>query len=284
MREVIALVVFISCLPCALAAEKLSQQNFVTKSEDASSVVIRTTRDPVDKSYRKIVSGMRLFDQRKKHLAPNAMLRYKLLPRQADTDMQNIELYIKGDTFSQKVGIEDDRTFTLEYVQKAIDEDASVSPNRRAGSLTWRADIRSPGLAKNHRRLGDLRLECLVGREADLISNRPPIVAQAVSLLSNVIDYCDGIETHYLFFAEQAIFSVTMSFEGRRETLSIDELYAGTSYRGASKFRLSYCDCQVLVDKTYFLPLGDHSWPDDTLIEFEYMSTPSALEQVIPRH
>ena len=34
---------------------------------------------------------------------------------------------------------------------------------------------------------------------------------------------------------------------------------------------LPQCDCEVLVDRTYFLPLGDLSWPDDTLIEFEYM-------------
>jgi hypothetical protein len=34
---------------------------------------------------------------------------------------------------------------------------------------------------------------------------------------------------------------------------------------------LPYCDCEVLVDRTYYLPLGDTSWPDDTLVEFEYM-------------
>ena len=32
-----------------------------------------------------------------------------------------------------------------------------------------------------------------------------------------------------------------------------------------------YCDCEVLVDRTYVLPLGDLSWPDDTRVEFEYM-------------
>ena len=35
---------------------------------------------------------------------------------------------------------------------------------------------------------------------------------------------------------------------------------------------LPYCDCEVLVDRTYFLPLGDPSWPDETRVEFEYMS------------
>ena len=34
-------------------------------------------------------------------------------------------------------------------------------------------------------------------------------------------------------------------------------------------------DCEVLVDRTYFLPLGDRSWPDDTRVEFEYMDDPT---------
>ena len=37
------------------------------------------------------------------------------------------------------------------------------------------------------------------------------------------------------------------------------------------KSDLPYCDCEVLLDRTYFVPLGDPSWPDDTLVEFEYM-------------
>jgi hypothetical protein len=43
------------------------------------------------------------------------------------------------------------------------------------------------------------------------------------------------------------------------------------SFGRISQSDLAYCDCQVLLDRTYFLPLGDPSWPDDTLVEFEYM-------------
>jgi hypothetical protein len=34
---------------------------------------------------------------------------------------------------------------------------------------------------------------------------------------------------------------------------------------------LRSCDCEVLLDRAYFLPLGDRSWPDDTRVEFEFM-------------
>jgi hypothetical protein len=35
---------------------------------------------------------------------------------------------------------------------------------------------------------------------------------------------------------------------------------------------LPFCDCQVLLDRTYYAPIWDRSWPDDTLVSFEYMA------------
>jgi hypothetical protein len=34
---------------------------------------------------------------------------------------------------------------------------------------------------------------------------------------------------------------------------------------------LQYCDCASLLDRAYYAPLGDRSWPDDTLLYLEYM-------------
>jgi hypothetical protein len=28
----------------------------------------------------------------------------------------------------------------------------------------------------------------------------------------------------------------------------------------------------VLLDRTYYVPLWDKAWPDDTIVEFEYMT------------
>ena len=39
----------------------------------------------------------------------------------------------------------------------------------------------------------------------------------------------------------------------------------------APKDELPYCDCEVLLDRTYFLPLGDPRWSDETLVAFDYM-------------
>ena len=75
-------------------------------------IIVIGTRDPVDKSYRKMLKGMDLFE--KKHgMAPDASLRYKLLPRQRDTNMDGIVLDIVGDTVTIPVPVASDRTFTL---------------------------------------------------------------------------------------------------------------------------------------------------------------------------
>jgi len=176
-----------------------------------------------------------------------------------------------GSTVDFLVPIAPDQTFTLERNQKAYDENAQVSPNRRAQSMTWRTEIKTPGLPPGTRRLGDLRLECRVGMEAGLISNRSNIVGRMVQALLDTPAYCDRQVPLYLFFADRPLFSVTLVAGPRREILSIDMLYAAASDDPKLKDELPYCDCEVLVDRTYVLPLDDRSWPDDTLVEFEYM-------------
>jgi hypothetical protein len=231
-------------------------------------VLVGAPRDPVEKSYRKIVQGMDLFEQRH-GLAPDASLRFKLLPRQRDTNMQGIALNIVGDSVTIPVPVAPDNTFTLGRSRKALDEDALVMPNRKARSMTWRADIRTPGLPPNTRRLGDLRLECLVGMEAELVSNIRSFIGQIAGFLVRM--RCDQSEVRYLFFAERPLFSVTLVAGSRREILSVDELYAGISRDPTVTNELDYCDCQVLLDRTYYVPLNDPGWPDDTLVELEYM-------------
>jgi len=234
------------------------------------SVTATATRDPVEKSYRKMISGMDLFE-RLHGMAPNATLRFKLLPRRPNTDVDHIVLEIVGTTFSERVPVAPDHTFTLERNRKAFDEDAAVTTNRRKLSMTWRAEIRTPGLPSGTRRLGDLRLECRVGLQADLVSNTNPIFARIANLFVGTEGYCERKDPRYLFFADRPVFSVTLVAGARREILPVDKLYAEASDDPGLKYDLPYCDCEVLVDRTYFLPLGDRSWPDNTLVEYEYM-------------
>lgn len=244
-------------------------------------MTVSVMRDPVDKSYRKMLKGMDLFEEMRA-MAPGASLRFKLLPRQPDTSMEGIKLAIDGDSVSIPVAVGPDNTFTLERHQKALDEDAVVASNRKALSMTWRAEIRTPGLPANVRRLGDLRLECQVGMEADLVSNDRPafFFKPEPNPVMRRKGYCEARRVGYLFFAERPLFGITLVSGSRREALTVDNLYAGLSEKEISRADLPYCDCQVMLDRTYFLPLGDRSWPDNTLVEFEYMDGQSAAAPV----
>ena len=241
-----------------------------SRTSSDTTLTVTATRDPVEKSYRKMIRGMDLFEAQRA-MAPDAALRFRLLPRKRDTNMALIAIQVIGETIVVPVPVDADHTFTLPRDQEALDENALVSPNRKSQSMTWRSEIRTPGLPANTRRLGDLRLECAVGIEADLISNGRPLVGAIANFVVGLMDYCNRGETQYLFFADRPLFSVTLVAGARREILPVDRLYAGAIYDSGLKNDLPYCDCEVLVDRTYFLPLGDHSWPDDTLVEFEFM-------------
>ena len=238
----------------------------------APGISVQAVRNPVDKSYVKMIRGMELFEQMR-GMAPNATLRYKLLPRKPDSKLDGIQLSVSGNTFEMPVELAPDRTFTLVRDQKALAEDASVRTDRRALTMTWRAEIRTPGLPPDTRRLGDLRLECHVGMEADLVSNvrnRSLFFTPASNARLRAEGYCDQAQARYLYFAERPISSVTLVSGARRQALSIDDLYAGVARNDLKREDLPYCDCEVLLDRAYFLPLGDRSWPDDTLVEFTY--------------
>ena len=245
-------------------------QDSASKVLPAVIVTARANPDPVEKSYRKMIRGMDLFA--KQHgIAPDATLRFKLLPRRRDTDMNSIELELLGTNAAFPVPIAPDHTFTLSREQQALDEDAQVTPNRKAQSLTWRTDIRTPGLPPDTRRLGDLRLECRVGMEAGLVSSGRSLFGRIVGAVFETPAYCDRKDPRYLFFADRPLFAVTLVDGTRRMVLPLGKLYAGASGDQQLADDLPACDCEVLLDRTYELPLGDRSWPDDTLVEFDYM-------------
>jgi hypothetical protein len=234
------------------------------------TISAKANRDPVEKSYRKMIRGMDLFE-REKGMAPNASLRFKLLPRRRETDMNAIDMEVIGTTIDFPVSIAADHSFTMPRNQKAFDENAQVIPNRKAQSMTWRTEIRTPGLPPGTRRLGDLRLECRVGMESGLVSRGTSIISSITGAVFDTPAYCDQKTPLYLFFSERPLFSVTLVAGERREILSLAMLYAAASDDPKLDRDLPDCDCEVLVDRTYFLPLGDRSWPDDTLVEFDYM-------------
>jgi hypothetical protein len=246
--------------------------------EPVAKVKVSTTRDPVDKSYRKMIQGMERFE-RERAFAPNAPLRFQLLPRTPDVKMEGITLRVAGDTVSVPVPIGPDNSFVLPRNEQALREDAAVLANRKTTSMTWRALIRTPNLPPDTRRLGDLRLECRVGTEAGLVSNNSQLFAWLSNALLSADQVCNSPEGNYLFFADRPLFGVRLRAGERVEDLPFKMLYAGGDQ---TPDMLRFCDCQVLLDRTYYAPLWDKSWPDDTIVEFEYMTDAAPVAPVVP--
>lgn len=240
-------------------------------SDDTQQVTVTAPAGPaVEKSYRRMLRGMQLFEQEKAAHAPQATLRFRLLPRKPGTDLDTVRLEIIGRSFDQRVPVAPDHSFVLPAQPAAWEEDAVVTVNRKRLSVTWRTEIRTPGWPEGTRRLGDLRLECRVGLEAGLVSNSSPL-ARLTELFTDGRSYCGRPDSQYLFFAEKPLFSVTLVAGDRREVLPVSRLWAGATDDPGLPGDLPYCDCEVLVSRTYFLPLGDATWPDDTRVEFEFM-------------
>ncbi len=263
-RATLALTLAMGCAPAPAQIQDRPDAVLPTVTVKAAP------NDSVEKSYRQMVHGMDLFE-RLHAMAPRASLRFKLLPRKRDTDMSGIVLEVVGKTVDIQVPIAQDGTFALQRSAQAYAENAVVTPNRRTRSMTWRTEIRTPELLPDTRRLGDLRLECRVGLEAGLVSNNASLIGQIANALSEALGYCERRDARYLFFADRPLFSVTLVAGARREILPVGKLYAAAIDDPGLPQDLPYCDCEVLVDRTYFLPLGDTSWPDDTRVVFEYM-------------
>ena len=260
-RSQVALAAVLALLSC-LPLPALSDQPIQT-------VNVRFVRDPVDKSYPKMIQGMDRFE-RERALAPNATLRFRLLPRLPNSKLDGVSLRVAGDTVSINLPIAADYSFVLPRNAQALREDAAVVATRKADSMTWRAWVQSPGVAPGTRRLGDLRLECRVGMDAALVSNTSPIFGWLSNMLTDTDKICNTFDGNYLFFAERPIFGVTLSHGTRREALPFRMLYAGGDQ---TRETLPFCDCQVLLDRSFYAPIWDRSWPDDTIVEFDYMDS-----------
>jgi hypothetical protein len=229
-----------------------------------------------------MIAGMDRFD-RDHALAPRATLRFQLLPRLPTTRLDDITRRVVGDTAALPVAVAPDHTFTLPRDAGALKEDAALLASSKTATLTWRAQVRSPDVPPGMRRLGDLRLECLVGVEAGLLSNNSRLFAWLGEVLTGADRVCGSPDGNYLLFAERPLFSVTLRDGGRSATLPLSALYAGGTQTPST---LPFCDCQVLLDRSYYAPLWDRSWSDDTLLSFEDMDAPPGPQNadVAPDH
>jgi hypothetical protein len=261
---VIALFNYIA-LPPAFGASETAPTDGVTQT-----IVVDDMKNADGKSYRRLIKGMDAFEKNHQ-LAPDAVLRFKVHARKFDEPLDGIELKIRGEDFSIPLLLAHDLSFVVPRDQRAIDQDASLLSNRKADTFAWYPEVRSPGVPANARRLGDLRLECKILMSIGNLSHGG--ASSDVPLLLHVIpDLCGMKALKLPHFEDRPIFNVTLHNGQRRRMLTSDSLYADE----IPDVLLPLVDYSQFLDHVYMLTMGDSSWPNDTLVEFEYMDDDNA--------
>lgn len=223
-----------------------------------------TSMDREEKPYAALLAAMAAFEKNR-GLAPGAVLRFKVLPRKAGVTLDTLALHVAGDGGRIAIPLAADQTFVVP-ADAAVGANAMVRFNREAGSLAWRADIRSPGLPPDTRRLGDLLLECRVAMAGDLIAYvRHPLNM----MVARLPDPCRTVPINLYQFADRAVFGITLVAGTRRSMLP-----AALLHGPSAPMLPALQDWTLLRERVYalkFKTLYDKGWPDDTLLRFDYM-------------
>jgi hypothetical protein len=138
------------------------------------------------------------------------------------------------------------------------------------GRVTWRADIRTPGLPPNERRLGDLRLQCRVGFDSGVARGDKGFFKTLVRVAFFLPDSCDNPSSSGSSFADRELFAVTLVDGERRMALSNAMLHGLKEGSGAQ-----YDWGFLLRERMFRLPMGDKRWPDDTRVVMEFADDPA---------
>lgn len=200
--------------------------------------------------YRKAWRAFEVFEQHHQ-LAPWAPLRFMLALRDRQVDGVSgnaLALNLVSDKASTPVLLDAERRFTLPRDQQAWDDNADLVVNRKPGLYIGLPDIRTPGVPADARRLGDLRLQCEIAWA---------IVKDDVGILQRTALTVLGGPCHTSMArigvrAPKRLSGVTLVAGERRESLDAR---------------------RILADGRFFAaPYHDGSWPDDTLVEFQYVA------------
>lgn len=142
-----------------------AQENLPTQEPEKltalpdQTVEISSAKNPDWKSYRVMLKGLDAFEKHHVH-APQASPQFILKPRRLDVSLAGVSLRLVSDESSRNIPLASDGSFVLPRDEPAASQNAELMINRKKEMFRWWPLVQTPGVAANHRRLGDLRLEC----------------------------------------------------------------------------------------------------------------------------
>ncbi len=257
-------------LPTALLS--LAAAGAVAQAPEPPEQVVVTAAFATARDARtlgELFRARELFDELRA-LSPNGELAIRVLVRKDSAQADRMGLQLLAPQGRLDIELDDLSRFRLQPQWLALDADTVVRSRLRDGGVTWRSDIRTPGMPPNVRRLGDLRLQCKLDWGVPL--------GRGVGGLTAFVppaERCAGILTGAMNsqFADRPVLAIDLAHGPRRERLGYFHLH-GAGDNAPTQLISSLTDwAHQLKDHMYRLPLHDQSWPDDTLVEFTFMDS-----------
>lgn len=212
------------------------------------AVEVNGLKNPDWKPYKTMLKGLDAFEEYRS-LAPNAPQVFILKPKRADVSMQGVGLKLEYDETRIAIPLAEDGTFILPRNEVAEDNKAEIVLNRKKDFYRWYPHVRTPGLAENQRRLGDMRLECEVLR-AMIFDEAPFLLKIPIKV---AVPSCKSKKIT-MFFPSQYL-----------------ELKKATLVQNNRRLELTI----LPKESSYIVPLSDESFNDDAIVQLDYETTSS---------
>ena len=249
----------LAALALAVSAA-VSAQDVAPGANREGVVHVNAIKNPEMHSYRAIAAGLDTFDEQHA-LAPKVPQLWFVVRTRSGAvltgDIPTAKL--SGDAFTLPLPVGADALFTVPRSAQAWDANAELVLGRKRTDVRVWPHVRTPGLADNQRRLGDVRLECQVF--VTIAKKEAPF--WVVALANTVFltgDWCNAFKDADNFW------SVTVE----------SPLASAVLREGERSFSLRVKGHQ------FELPLADASWSNEAIIDLAYAATepPAAKGEV----
>ncbi len=255
----IASTLLLGCILCSGAA------GAAAKDAEGGTVHVNGIRNPETHTYRAIAAGLDTFDAQHK-LAPNApQLLFQARTRagqpldaallQGGAGADPLSAVLAGDDgYALRLALDADGRFQVPRSQPAWDAHADLRLSKQRSDVRVWPYVRSPGLAGNQRRLGDIRLECQVF--VAIAKKEAPL---HIVLLGNTVmlgsDWCAFMKDQDRAWdaTTPAPLSSAILRDGQRSM--------ALRVKGAR----------------FEVPVGDTSWSNDAIVELAFAPSGEAL-------
>lgn len=230
--------------------------------KEIDPVHVNAMRNPEVRKYKAVLAGLDAFDKHHKLAPAVPQLQFRLTARRKDESPEPLAIRLAGDGgFQLPVAVDGERRFVVPRSDAALAADSELELNRKRRHYRVMPDIRTPGLAANQRRLGDLRLECKVM----IAIAKEEIPFYGVILINGVLlttDWCSFFdekrEASFDFDADAPITTAVLREGGRTQPLEVK-------------------------DRSFSVSIATSSWSDDAIVELTFEKMPTGTAGGMPR-